>query len=135
MTFVSFLQAILTNPALKEPKKFTFDRCYWSTNKADAHYAPQELLYSDLGVSVLNNAFAGYNTCLMAYGQTSAGKTYTMMGAEGDPGLIPRLCADLFARIASCEGKCTDLVRLACLAGWRLPIARRLYKKGSIFIL
>ncbi len=39
--------------------------------------------------------------CIIAYGQTGAGKSYTMMGTgEGDnEGIIPRLCKDLFVKI------------------------------------
>ena len=44
--------------------------------------------------------FKGYNICIFAYGQTGAGKSYTMMGSRTDPGLIPRLCNELFARIS-----------------------------------
>jgi kinesin family member 16B len=33
-----------------------------------------------LGTEVLTAAFSGYNVCVFAYGQTSSGKTYTMMG-------------------------------------------------------
>ena len=49
---------------------------------------PPELFYNilqvfnDLGQGVLDSAFEGYNACLFAYGQTSAGKTYTMMGTS-----------------------------------------------------
>lgn len=39
-------------------------------------------VFSDLGQGVLDAAFEGYNACLFAYGQTSAGKTYTMMGTN-----------------------------------------------------
>ena len=39
-------------------------------------------VFSDLGQGVLESAFEGYNACLFAYGQTSAGKTYTMMGTN-----------------------------------------------------
>ena len=46
------------------------------------------------------HAFQGYNICIFAYGQTGAGKSYTMMGSRTDPGLIPRLCNELFARIS-----------------------------------
>ena len=38
----------------------------------------------------------GYNVCIFAYGQTGAGKSYTMMGkGDGDnEGIIPRLCKE-----------------------------------------
>ena len=39
-------------------------------------------VFNDLGQGVLDSAFEGYNACLFAYGQTSAGKTYTMMGTS-----------------------------------------------------
>ena len=39
-------------------------------------------VFDDLGKMVLEAAFEGYNTCVFAYGQTGAGKTYTMMGTE-----------------------------------------------------
>lgn len=46
--------------------------------------------------------FVGYNACIFAYGQTGSGKSFTMMGSEEDPGLIPRICRALFERI-ECE--------------------------------
>ena len=42
-------------------------------------------VFADLGQGVLDSAFEGYNACIFAYGQTSAGKTYTMMGANVRP--------------------------------------------------
>jgi len=41
----------------------------------------------------------GYNVCIFAYGQTGAGKSYTMMGKAEDEGIIPQICEDLFKRI------------------------------------
>lgn len=43
--------------------------------------------------------FPGYNACVFAYGQTGSGKTFTMMGTPNNPGLIPRICEELFARM------------------------------------
>ena len=39
--------------------------------------------------------------CIFAYGQTGAGKSYTMMGKQDvdNEGIIPRLCKDLFSKI------------------------------------
>lgn len=36
---------------------------------------------------------------MFAYGQTGSGKTFTMMGSSDNPGLIPRICQELFKRI------------------------------------
>ncbi|XP_014871925.1 stAR-related lipid transfer protein 9 isoform X2 [Poecilia latipinna] len=76
--------------------EFCFDYCYWSVESADPHYASQEEVFQDLGVSVLAGASEGYNVCLFAYGQTGSGKTYTMMGTPESIGLTPRICQGLF---------------------------------------
>ena len=51
-----------------------------------------------MGSRVVDTVFSGYNVCLMAYGQTGSGKTHTMMGAQADPGLVPRICEALYER-------------------------------------
>lgn len=54
---------------------------------------------------MLDHAFQGYNVCIFAYGQTGAGKSYTMMGKqeEGQEGIIPLICKDMFKKIADCS--------------------------------
>ncbi|XP_076596837.1 kinesin-like protein KIF1B isoform X8 [Chaetodon auriga] len=94
----------ITNPkAPKEPAKtFSFDYSYWShTTPEDPSFASQNLVYNDIGKEMLAHAFEGYNVCIFAYGQTGAGKSYTMMGKqeEGQEGIIPMLCEDLFEKI------------------------------------
>uniref|UniRef100_A0A8C9L2P8 Kinesin-like protein n=1 Tax=Serinus canaria TaxID=9135 RepID=A0A8C9L2P8_SERCA len=95
---------------------FSFDYCYWSVDPEDPKYASQEMVFQDLGTSVLSGAFRGYNICLLAYGQTGSGKTYTMMGTPASIGLTPRICEGLFSRkddysdqMASCRVKVSFL--------------------------
>ncbi|XP_038161955.1 kinesin-like protein KIF1B isoform X17 [Cyprinodon tularosa] len=94
---------ILNPKAPKEPPKtFSFDYSYWShTTPEDPCFASQNRVYKDIGKEMLEHAFEGYNVCIFAYGQTGAGKSYTMMGKqeEGQEGIIPMLCEDLFEKI------------------------------------
>ncbi|GBC06139.1 hypothetical protein RclHR1_06640017 [Rhizophagus clarus] len=106
-------QTIITRPDANDPgnskaakrdgvedvKSFTFDKSYWSFDKNDPTYATQAMLYADLGEELLDHAFEGYNTCIFAYGQTGAGKSYSMMGYGEDKGIIPLTCCELFKRI------------------------------------
>ncbi|KAF2667110.1 kinesin-domain-containing protein [Microthyrium microscopicum] len=85
--------------ARREDKTFTFDKSYWSHDPQDAHYAQQEDIYSSFGEEFLDHNFNGFHTCIFAYGQTGSGKSYTMMGTQDQPGLIPRTCEALFSRI------------------------------------
>ncbi|XP_053789890.1 kinesin-like protein KIF1C [Vidua chalybeata] len=95
----------ITNPKVPKDgtKHFTFDYSYWShTSEEDPNFASQRRVYQDIGEEMLAHAFEGYNVCILAYGQTGAGKSYTMMGRQepGQRGIIPQLCEDLFARVA-----------------------------------
>uniref|UniRef100_A0ABI7ZPC1 Kinesin motor domain-containing protein n=1 Tax=Felis catus TaxID=9685 RepID=A0ABI7ZPC1_FELCA len=84
------------------PKSFTFDYSYWShTSAEDPQFASQQQVYRDIGEEMLLHAFEGYNVCIFAYGQTGAGKSYTMMGRQepGQQGIVPQLCEDLFSRV------------------------------------
>ncbi|XP_033012104.1 kinesin-like protein KIF1B isoform X7 [Lacerta agilis] len=84
------------------PKSFSFDYSYWShTSPDDPCFASQNRVYNDIGKEMLLHAFEGYNVCIFAYGQTGAGKSYTMMGKqeENQAGIIPQLCEELFEKI------------------------------------
>ncbi|XP_053354014.1 kinesin-like protein KIF1A isoform X3 [Clarias gariepinus] len=93
---------IINPKAPKETKSFSFDYSYWShTTPEDINYASQQQVYNDIGEEMLLHAFEGYNVCIFAYGQTGAGKSYTMMGKQekDQQGIIPQLCEDLFTKI------------------------------------
>lgn len=85
-----------------EPRTFNFDHSFWSHDPADPHFADQAMVYKAIGSVVMADALEGYHSCVFAYGQTGAGKSFSMMGGadQGEQrGLIPRLCEDLFGHI------------------------------------
>ena len=86
-----------------EIHQFAYDYSYNSMDRSAEDFTSQDKVYNDLGVTILDHAFNGYNACLFAYGQTGSGKTFSMMGKPTHPelkGITPRLCDELFERIA-----------------------------------
>ena len=95
----------IRNPADDTIKHYKYDYSYWSCDEhlPNQKFSTQEQVYRDLGIEMLEHSFEGYNVCIFAYGQTGAGKSFTMMG-KNEPeqeGIIPRLCGELFQRITS----------------------------------
>ncbi|KAM6920967.1 kinesin-like protein KIF1A isoform 4-T4 [Xenentodon cancila] len=95
---------IINPKQAKDNKSFNFDYSYWShTSPEDVNFASQMRVYKDIGEEMLLHAFEGYNVCIFAYGQTGAGKSYTMMGKQDvkdQQGIIPLMCEDLFTKIS-----------------------------------
>lgn len=78
---------IIKSGAIK--KEFVFDKVF-----------PQEASQEDVFVEVepiLRSAIDGHNVCILAYGQTGTGKTYSMDGTNEAPGIIPRVLKALFS--------------------------------------
>ena len=48
---------------------------------------------------MLNKAWKGLNVTMFAYGQTGAGKSYTMFGYGADKGIVPMAADKIFERI------------------------------------
>jgi hypothetical protein len=63
------LTATPTTVALHSDRKFTYDAVYDESTS-------QSLLYQDVAPPLLDAFLGGYNATVMAYGQTSSGKTY-----------------------------------------------------------
>ena len=70
-------------------------------NPKDPEFASQDTVWNDLGIKVLEHAWEGFNVSLFAYGQTGAGKSYSMVGYGMDKGIIPRASEVIFERIQS----------------------------------
>ena len=72
----------------RDKKSFTSDKCFHSN-------ASQEAVFENAR-HLVQSALDGYNVCILAYGQTGAGKTYTMYGNPEMPGVAPRAMSELF---------------------------------------
>ncbi|MEW5311852.1 MAG: hypothetical protein WDW38_003536 [Sanguina aurantia] len=75
----------------------------------------QEELYEACGAELLGRAMDGFNGTIMCYGQTGAGKTFTMSGGKlgyKQRGLVPRLLTQLFADMRAVQDRsCTVSVQ------------------------
>lgn len=58
--------------------------------------ATNEQVYQGTAASQVPLALQGINACVFAYGPTGSGKTYTMLGSDGDPGIAILVISDLF---------------------------------------
>ncbi|XP_030162221.1 kinesin-like protein KIF9 isoform X4 [Lynx canadensis] len=66
------------------------------------HNASQDLVYETVAKDVVAQALDGYNGTIMCYGQTGAGKTYTMTGTTENykhRGILPRALQQVFRMI------------------------------------
>lgn len=66
------------------------------------HNVDQEMMYDECADDIVNYVLQGYNGTIMAYGQTGAGKTFTMMGGTQNykyRGIAPRTVAHVFRHV------------------------------------
>lgn len=80
------------------PGSYSFDRIYdWN--------ASQQSIFEYTAASIVSDVMKGYNGTVFAYGQTGAGKTYTMMGSDikssEGKGLVPRIVERIFETIGA----------------------------------
>ncbi|KAG5347931.1 CENPE protein, partial [Acromyrmex charruanus] len=54
---------------------------------------------------IVDAAVNGFNGTVFAYGQTSSGKTYTMMGTSEEPGIVPLAVEYMFDAITNIPGR------------------------------
>lgn len=92
------LEGIFRKPRQRE-KLFQYDNAF------DESCTQQEVFQNTVNYLV-ESIFDGYHSSVFAYGATGAGKTYTMLGNESNPGIIPQTLDDLFIKIEK-ESKLT----------------------------
>jgi len=88
----------------------------------DATFDPgcgQAEIYETAVAPIVESVLEGFNGTIFAYGQTSSGKTHTMLGPdiddEANKGIIPRLVGGIFALIASAPGEVEFTVKVSMI--------------------
>ena len=59
----------------------------------------QENIFNNTTKFLINGVVNGHNATVFAYGATGAGKTYTMLGNDENPGIMPFTLKELFKEI------------------------------------
>lgn len=93
------------------PKTFTFDAVFDPD-------VTQRKLYDVCSAPVVEAVLSGFNGTIFAYGQTGAGKTFTMEGSQEPPelrGIIPNAFQQIFDKVALAQGTQQFLVRASYL--------------------
>ncbi|KAF2458606.1 kinesin [Lineolata rhizophorae] len=102
------------------------DTCYISSKEASGSFTFDRVFQMDSAQhdvfdfsirSTVDDILNGYNGTVFAYGQTGAGKSYTMMGSDIDDdmgkGIIPRIVEQIFASILASPGNIEYTVRVS----------------------
>jgi len=96
-------KAIILNT--KQPRTFAFDGVFGPESTQDE-------VFELIGRSMVSQVLQGYNGSIYCFGQTGAGKTYTMQGPEAPSrkkdegwGLLPRIIDNIFLHAPN-EDKC-----------------------------
>lgn len=106
---------------------FVFDRVFGET-------ATQQDVFQHTTHSILDSFLQGYNCSVFAYGATGAGKTHTMLGGEGDPGIMYLTTMELYRRLEACREEKRFEVLISYLEVYNEQIHDLLEPKGPLAI-
>ena len=101
------------NFRLEAARSLQFDRVFGAD-------ASQQAVYADCAGPLVDALFEGRHGCMFAFGQTGAGKTYSMLGAEGGQrrachdGVLPLATQAVFRRVAQLEAEGSAQYQLRC---------------------
>ncbi|XP_066840306.1 kinesin-like protein KIF22 [Anser cygnoides] len=98
------------------PSRYRFDAIYGAASSTAA-------VYEGSVRPLLSHLLAGRDVTVLAYGPSGSGKTHTMLGSEGEPGLVQRALEDVLeavgdsrrVTVACMEVYCEEIRDLLCL--------------------
>jgi kinesin family protein C2/C3 len=107
---------------LWEKSRFSFDAVFFP--------AETEAVFKDC-CDLVQSAMDGHNVAMFAYGQTGAGKTHTLFGRAGQPGVTARAIHELFRIIGNDRERFMHTVTLSMLELHRNDLVD-LFRKESV---
>jgi kinesin family protein 5 len=112
----------------KEKLNFAFDRVFHSN-------ALQEDIFKLSAKDTVDDVLQGYNGTIFAYGQTGAGKSFTMFGPDiledSMKGIIPRACSHIFEHITNDTSGAEYTIKCSFLEIYKEVIRDLLNPKGN----
>ncbi|XP_078032758.1 uncharacterized protein LOC144467717 [Augochlora pura] len=102
---------------------FCFDHIF-DTNASNSD------VFDSIVKPIVDAAVNGFNGTVFAYGQTSSGKTYTMMGTLNEPGIIPLAIEHMFDAITNTAGR-EFLLRVSYLEIYKEKVNDLLNRTGT----
>eukprot|EP00754_Rhynchopus_humris_P000277 Rhum_TRINITY_DN10180_c1_g1::Rhum_TRINITY_DN10180_c1_g1_i1::g.37169::m.37169/K11498/CENPE; centromeric protein E len=84
--------------------RFSFDYVF-----ADRH-TTRDIYTQCVEGPIVQSVMSGFNATVFAYGQTSSGKSYTMLGEGKQQGIVPLCVSSMFSTIAEQQGSGKDFV-------------------------
>lgn len=76
--------------------RFMFDRVF-------DHESSNRDVFEHTTKTIVEGVLGGYNCTVFAYGATGAGKTFTMLGDQSNPGVMFLTMMELYSRINACK--------------------------------
>ncbi|KAA0202013.1 hypothetical protein HAZT_HAZT006534 [Hyalella azteca] len=108
----------------KNAATFSFDKVFDQT-------ADNEKIFSEVMQPIVEGALNGINGTVFAYGQTSSGKTHTMLGSAESPGIIPLTIQSIFGGIEDTPHR-QYLIRASYMEIYNEQIADLLVGRSNI---
>lgn len=85
-----------SSPDKRRPTSFCYDSVF-------AQHSTNEEVYESLAAPIVDAALGGFNATVFAYGQTSSGKTHSMLGNGEDPGVTPLAIRHVLRTTSACK--------------------------------
>ncbi|XP_059220425.1 centromere-associated protein E [Stomoxys calcitrans] len=143
MSFKNSIQVgIKVRPLLKKEQQTLWRVVNNSIQQADTQAEPfyfdhifdqdatNQDIFDKMAKHIVHSTIQGFNGTIFAYGQTSSGKTYTMMGDDDNPGVMVLAAKEIFREIELATAR-QFLLRVGYIEIYNEKIADLLNKKNQ----